>query len=146
MRTEAKKRQMKLDKQDHSSLVLWAADCAEHVLPYFEKEYPKDDRPRKAIEAGRAWVRDEITVSDARVAAFAAHAAARDADHTAARAAARAAGHASATVHVASHAHAAADYAVTAAEAAGSPGEREWQYRRLMEHLRPIVFPTQSSN
>jgi len=108
----------KLDKQDHRPLVLWATDCAEYVLPYFEKEYPEDDRPRKAIEAGRAWVRDEITMGEVRAAAFAAHAAARDADHTATRAAARAAGHAAATAHVASHAPYAADYAITAAEAA----------------------------
>jgi len=26
---------MRLDKGDHRSLVLWATDCAEHVLPYF---------------------------------------------------------------------------------------------------------------
>ena len=43
-----------LDKQHQKSLALWAADCAEHVLQYFEEKYPKDDRPRKAIEAGRA--------------------------------------------------------------------------------------------
>ena len=106
-------------KNDHRSLVLWAAGCAEHVLPYFEKECPGDDRPRKAIEAGRAWVRGEITMCEARAAAFAAHAAARDTDHSAARAAARAAGHAAATAHVTSHAPHAADYAVAAAEAAG---------------------------
>ena len=47
---------MRLDKQDHSSLVLWAADCAERVLPYFEENYPKDNRPRNAIEAGRGCV------------------------------------------------------------------------------------------
>jgi len=128
----------KLDKQDHKSLVLWAADCAEHVLPYFEKEYPKDDRPRKAIAAGRAWVRDEITFSEARAAALAAHVAARDAKHTAARAAARAAGQAAATAHVAGHAPHAADYAVKAVEAAGVAKEREWQCRRLPEHLRPL--------
>jgi hypothetical protein len=29
---------MKLEEQDHKSLVVWAADCAEHVLPYFEAE------------------------------------------------------------------------------------------------------------
>jgi len=135
-----------LNKQDHRTLVLWATDCAEHVLPYFEEKDPKDNRPRKAIEAGRAWVRGEIAMSEARTAAFASHAAARDTNQAAACASARAAGHAAATAHVASHAHAAADYAVTAAEAAGSLGEREWQYQRLMEHLRPIVFPTQSSN
>ena len=129
----------KLNKQDHRSLVLWATGCAEHVLLYFEKEYPEDDRLRKAIEAGRAWVRDEITVSKARAAAFAAHAVARDADHPAARAAARAAGHAAGTAHVAGHAPHAADYAVKAAEAANVTGEREWQYRHLPKHLRPIA-------
>ena len=36
-------------------LVLIACECAELVLPIFEKEYPKDDRPRKAIEAARAY-------------------------------------------------------------------------------------------
>jgi len=44
------------------SLALWAADCAERVLPYFEEKYPRDDRPRKAIEAARAWARGEIRV------------------------------------------------------------------------------------
>ena len=34
---------------------LFAADCAEFVLPIFEKEYPNDDRPRKAIQAARDY-------------------------------------------------------------------------------------------
>ena len=68
--------------------MLWATDCAEHVLPYFEAQFSDDNRPRKAIEAGRAWVRGELTLSEARAAAFAA----------------RAAGHAAATAHVAGHA------------------------------------------
>jgi uncharacterized protein YdeI (YjbR/CyaY-like superfamily) len=130
----------RLDEKDHRSLALWAADCAEHVLPHFEEEYPKDDRPRKALEAVRAWVRGEIAMGEARAAALAAHAAARDADHAAARTAARAAGHAAATAHVAGHARHAAAYAVTAASAV-SATERDWQYLRLPEHLRPIVFP-----
>ena len=141
----------RLDKQDHGSLVLWAADCAEHVLPYFEEKYPKDDRPRKALEAGRAWVRGEIAMSEARAAAFAAHSAARDAEHAAARAAARAAGHAVATAHVAGHARHAATYAVTAATYAASEDadaatatERDWQHQRLPEHLRPVAFPANS--
>lgn len=128
----------RLDEQDHRSLVLWAVDCAEHVLSYFEEEYPRDDRPRNALEAGRAWVRGEIAMSAARSAAFGAHAAARAADHAAARAAARSAGHAAATAHVPGHARHAADYAATAAGDAAA--ERDWQYRRLPEHLRPAVF------
>ncbi|MFA7634631.1 MAG: putative immunity protein [Bacillota bacterium] len=72
-------------------MALWATDCAEHVLKYFEDKRPGDERPRNAVEAGRAWVRGEIGTSEARAAAFAAHAAARDADQPSARAAARSA-------------------------------------------------------
>ncbi|CAG1005788.1 hypothetical protein METP2_03692 [Methanosarcinales archaeon] len=44
------------NRNDHKALALWAADCAEHVLPFFEKKYPEDSRPRKAIEKCREWV------------------------------------------------------------------------------------------
>jgi hypothetical protein len=100
--------------EGHRSQALWAADCAERVLPLFEEQYPDDDRPRRAIEAARAWARGEIRVGEARTAALAAHAAARDAaaaGQLAASAAARAAGHAAATAHVASHARAVTFYA-----------------------------------
>jgi hypothetical protein len=123
-----------LSKRDHKTLAVWATDCAEHVLPFFEDKYPKDNRPRKAIEAGRAWVRGELAVSEARTAAFAAHAAARDTNQNAARVAARAAGHAAATAHVAGHAVHAATYAARAASyAVDSAKEREWQYQHLLD-------------
>ena len=141
-----------LNAEDHRALALWATDCAEHVLACFEEQAPHDDRPWKAIAAGRAWARGELPMSAARVAAFAAHAAARAADHAAARAAARAAGHAAATAHVAGHAHHAATYAVAAADAA-APGaaaaraaERAWQERRLPEHLRRVALPAAGKN
>jgi len=145
---------MRLDKQDQRSLALWAADCAEHILPYFEEKYPKDDRPRSAVEAGRAWARGEITVGEARTAAVAAHAAARDADQAAARTAARATGHAAGTAHMAAHAPHAAAYAVKAAtyaavptdSAAATARERDRQYRRLPKRLRPVAFPARGNN
>jgi len=133
------KQKKKLDRQDQKALALWAADCAEHVLPYFEKRYPKDHRPRKAIEAARAWANGRIMVGEARKAALDAHAAARNASQASARAAARSAGHAAATAHVAGHAPHAADYAVKAAEAAGVANEREWQCQRLPKHLQYIA-------
>jgi hypothetical protein len=43
-------------KLDKPRLVTFAADCAERVLPKFEERYPDDKRPRKALEAARAWV------------------------------------------------------------------------------------------
>lgn len=122
-------------------LAVWAADCAERVLPLFERESPEDKRPRQAVEAARAWVRGELKMTRARQAAFAAHSAAREVNPADACAAARASGHAAATAHVPGHAVHAAAYAVKAVRAASGPGaaesevieEREWQYRRLVE-------------
>ncbi len=134
-----------LNIQDHRQLASWAADCAERVLPYFENLYPDDDRPCKAIEAARAWARGDLRMTDARQAAFASHAAARDADNAAARLAARAAGHAAATAHVASHAPHAAAYAVKAVAAIEDTGralaENDWQLQHLPKHLRSFALP-----
>lgn len=117
--------------QDQKVLALWATDCAERVLPYFEKTRPRDKRPRKAIKAARDWVKGRITVGEARKAALAAHAAART-TRGAAQYAARSAGHAAATAHVASHSFAAAYYAE---KATGRVTERYWQYKRLLKRF-----------
>src|SRR5262249_62116108 len=91
-----------LQDADHRLLALWAADCAQHVLHLFEQSQPTDDRPRRAIEQARAWVRGEITMTQARTAAFAANAAAREV-LGAAREAAHSAGQAVAVAHGAAH-------------------------------------------
>ena len=44
-----------LTDSDHRLLALWAAECAEHVLPLFESGDPDDLRPRLAIEHARDW-------------------------------------------------------------------------------------------
>src|SRR3972149_762580 len=67
-----------LTDSDHRLLALWAAACAEHVLHLFESGQPPDPRPRQAIEQIRAWARGEIKMSQARAAAGAANAAARE--------------------------------------------------------------------
>jgi hypothetical protein len=111
---------------------LFAADCAEHVLPLFERHYPNDDRPRKAVEASRAFARGEIDRTAlaaardaARAAAWdAARAAARDAARAAARDAARAAAWAAAW-----------DAAWDAARAAARDAEIKWQADRLAMYL-----------
>ena len=139
-----------LQDVDHRLLATWAADCAEHVLHHFEQARPKDDRPRHAIELGRAWARGEITWAEARTAAGHANAAARDL-HGAARHAAYAAGQAAAVGHVAAHELGAAAYAIRAARAAGPEGEREaagrmecqWQRTRLPDAIRELVLDDQ---
>lgn len=136
-------------KNHKRECVIWAIDCAQHVLTSFEKEYPKDNRPRKAIETGKAWlkVKDKsnigwIKLNEIRAASLAAHAAARNApENSAARYAARSAGQAVATAHASGHCLGAAYYAVKAAEAAGKSGEQErkWQYKKLPKKLRPLI-------
>jgi hypothetical protein len=127
----------------HTTLGMWAADCAERVLPWFEQKYPRDRRPRQALKTLREWIATgTFRMAVIRKASLDSHAAARDAGaDNAARSAARAAGQAVATAHVAGHAVVAAIYALQAvsrnadvveAEAAVA-AEREWQYRRLLE-------------
>src|SRR5262249_42348914 len=119
----------------HRLLAVWAADCAQHVLHLFEQAQPKDDRPRRAIEQARAWARGGITMTQARTAAFAANAAARDV-FGAAKEAAHAAGQAVAVAHVAAHELGAAAYAIRAARAAAPEAEREEAGRRECQWQR----------
>ena len=131
----------------HHLLAVWAADCAQHVLHHFERERPGDDRPRRAIDLGRAWARGEVTMTQARSSAGHANAAARDLSG-AARHAAYSAGQAAAVAHVAAHELGAAAYAIKAARAASpeaegvDAGRREcrWQRAQLPDAIRELVL------
>ena len=139
-----------LTDDDHHRLAVWAADCAEHVLPLFEAARPGDDRPRHAISLGRAWARGEVTWQVAREAAGHAHGAARDL-RGAARHTAYAAGQAAAVGHVAAHELGAAAYAIRAVQAAAAKGEGEdagraecrWQRAQLPAAIRDLVLDDQ---
>ncbi len=140
-----------LSDEDHHLLARWAADCAEHVLPFFEGERPDDDRPRRAIAMARAWARGDVTMTQARTAGGHAMGAARPLSGPA-REAAYAAGQAAVVAHVAAHELGAAAYAVRAARAAASPesdrdeaGRRDcrWQRAQLPEAIRDLVLDDQ---
>ncbi len=139
-----------LTDSDHRLLALWAASCAEHVLDRFESARPEDQRPRQAIAHARAWVRGEVTMTQARAAAGRAMAAARDL-RGAARHAAYAAGQAAVVPHVAAHELGAAAYAIKAARAGAPEGEGDdaaqlecrWQRDRLPEAIRDLVLDDQ---
>ena len=62
----------------HTQQVRYACFAARLSLPLYEKVYPEDDRPRKAIEAAEAWVANptEENRSAARSAARSAESAA----------------------------------------------------------------------
>ena len=90
-------------------LRLFACECAERVLPIFERKYPNDNRPRRAIEVARLFADGKATQED------------RDAAWDAARNAAWAA---------------AWDAAGPAAWGAAGAAERAWQERRLSAIFR----------
>lgn len=128
---------------DHKTLAVWAIDCAERVLPYFEVKYPEDHGLRNAIETLQIWINTGVfKMAVIRKASLASHAAARDVgEDNAARSAARAAGQAVATAHVPTHSIGAAIYALQAIHRATNFSdadaavdiERDWQYQHLFE-------------
>ena len=139
-----------LTDEVHRLLALWASTCAEHVLDLFEAARPGDERPRQAIDLGRAWASGAVSMTQARTAGGHANAAARDL-RGAPRFAAYAAAQAALVAHVAAHELGAAAYAIKAvrAEASGGVGEEagrlecRWQRRQLPEAIRELVLDDQ---
>jgi hypothetical protein len=146
----------KVETWNDKTLRLYAADCAERALGLYEKRYPKDDRPRKAIQAARDFANGLITKDDAAAAYNTANAAAYAAAHAAADTAAYAAANAAHAVAYAAHAAAYAAYAANAAananayaadtaayntaayntaHAAAYADEKTWQIERLKQYL-----------
>lgn len=138
-----------LTDSDHRLLALWAATCAEHVLPLFESVKPSDTRPRHAIDQIRAWTNGGARMMESRAAGGHAMGAARDMAG-AARHAAYAAGQAACVAHVAAHELGAAAYAIKAARAA-EPGDEEragrlecaWQRAQLPDEIYELVIDDQ---
>lgn len=139
-----------LTDEHHRLLALWAATCAEHVLPLFEAAAPADMRPRQAIEALRAWTRGELAMMRTRTAGGHAMGAARPLSG-APRFAAYAAGQAAVVAHVPEHDLGAAAYAIKAVQASVSSTEVEdagraecrWQREQLPVEVRDLVIEDQ---
>ena len=139
---------------------LFAADCAEQVLPNWEREYPDNDAPRLAIAAARDYARG-LCSGDAMAAASsvasraacsaadragisvaysAAHSAACSAVHRAASSVAssvayRAACSAADRAGISVAYRAAHSAARSAGISAGISAEREWQAHRLGQYV-----------
>jgi len=134
-----------LTLEHHHLLMLWACCCAEHVFPLLENG--PDPLLLNALAAGRAWVEGQATVGDARKAAVALLALAREQRDPVAIAVTRACGHAVATAHMADHAPGGALYAVKAVKARGrsTEEERTWQVSQLPVEIRNLIISTLNS-
>jgi hypothetical protein len=131
-----------LTKQQHHQLIIWACNCAEHVVPLLSKR--ADCRLITALKVAKDWKQGSATVGDARKAAVAAHTVARESQNPTAVAVARSVGHAVATAHMADHALGAAWYALKAVKNADKPVdvERKWQDNQLPLEIRELVIST----
>ena len=134
----------KVDAWNERTARIFVCDCAERVLPIFEREYPNEKAPRNAIETARRFADGKATSDELAAARDAARAAARDAAWDAARGAAGDAAWAAAGDAAWGAAWAAAwavaravarDAAWDAALAAAGAAERAWQSIRLAEIL-----------
>ena len=131
-------RQLHIDERE---LRLFAADCAEHVLPIFYAVLPGDERPQQAIDVARAVARGECSAAMRKVVRVAAAGAAAASSEAAAVAEAAVAEAVTAEAWTAARkaawaaACAAAWGAETWAEKAWA-AERQWQADKLSTYLR----------
>ncbi len=129
-----------LKKKQQYQLIIWACECAEHVLPLIGGKI--DDRLFHALKVGRAWAQGNASVGEARKASVTAHALARESQDPVVIAFARSVGHAVATAHMADHSLGAALYALKAVKSTGKSVdiERKWQDEQLPDEVKKLIL------
>ncbi len=123
----------KWEKKDSVSLAIYAAEL---VIDIYEKKYPNDDRPRRAIEAAKAYLKKPSQTADAAYAAADAAYAAADAAHATAYAAHATADAAHATAYAA---HATAYAAHATAYAAHATAYAAHDRKELVEKIEDFM-------
>ncbi len=132
----------KWTKKDSVELAIYAAEL---VLPIWEKECPTDDRPRKAIEAAKNWLKKPCketvkaanvasaanVANVASVASFDASVASFDASDASFAASYVASVASAASVASVASAASVASYAASVASAAAAKKIREWMIQRV---------------
>lgn len=136
-----------MKKTSHKNLAVWAIDCVERVMPFFENKFPNDIRPRNALKTLQDWIdTGKFSMAVIRKASLDSHAAAREiGEDDSARSVARAAGQAVATAHVRTHSLGAAIYVLQAVCRSAKDSEaealviqeRDWQFHHLVELQKP---------
>ena len=129
-----------LSNEQHCQLIIWAHDCAKHVLPFFGEQI--DERLINALLVAKKWKLGNATLGDARNASLEAIAVANESVNPTAISVARSVGHAIATAHMADHSLRAAEYALKAIKTLGKSMdiERDWQNAQIPLEIMELVF------
>lgn len=93
-----------INEQNHKIMVLWAFEFTEELVKKLKGKYPKEDRPRKALEAAKLWASGKIKMHFAQRAILDCHAFAKEITSLEDIALCHSIGQACGTVHAAGHA------------------------------------------
>jgi hypothetical protein len=129
-----------LTKEQHCQLIIWACDCAEHIL--ILSQLIPDPCLIDSLTTAREWKKGNASTGDARKAAVKSFALARESSNPVLIAAALSVGHAAATAHMADHSTRAADYALKTVNISGKSveNERKWQNEHLPAGVKELVL------
>ena len=90
--------------QNHRTMALWAFDFASETIAELEKKYPRETRPREALEAVQDWAAGKVKMRFAQKKILSCHAFAKEINCKEDIAMCHAVGQACAVVHTAGHA------------------------------------------
>ena len=130
-----------IEKQNRRTLVMWALDCAKVPPAQLEERYPKELRPRKALELCEAWSEGKVKMPIAKKAILATHGVAKEIDDKVAGALCHGIGQACATVHVETHALGLPLYELTAMVLAlGKGNYHEKVQEKINDYSRQLTY------
>ena len=90
--------------QNHRTMALWAFDFASETIAELERKYPRETRPREALEAVQDWAAGKVKMRFAQKKILSCHAFAKEINCKEDIAMCHAVGQACAVVHTAGHA------------------------------------------
>lgn len=132
-----------ISKTDQKILAQWAIDCLNRVFYIFEERYPDEHIPQTAIKILNDWMKDKVTMWDARKYCWTVLKLAREIEKEdkVSCQIVRATSHCLATCHVSTHAEGTAMYAISAIKYLNKEKsnvleimeqERKWQIEHLL--------------
>lgn len=133
-----------ISKTNHKVLAQWAIDCLNRIFYIFEERYPNENIPQTAIKILSDWMKDKITMWEARKYCWTVLELARKIENEdkVCCQIVRATSHCLATCHVPTHAEGTAMYVISAIKYLNKDkenvielmeNERKWQIKHLIE-------------
>ena len=130
-----------IQAQNRRTVTLWALDLAEEAVGQFEQRHPEESRPRRTVDAARAWAAGQIKMPAAKRAILDCHALAKELTDPADIARCHAIAQGCSVVHTTGHAMGLPIYELTAiVRERGIDACKEAVERRSQEYLEKLLY------